>query len=80
MILFAAQGRSNDEIASALSVGRDVVSLWLERLFHERLPALDKRPRPGRPIWLASIRPVGPAPTIRTSVSMAPPMDADRNA
>ena len=28
MILSAAEGRSNDEIAAALFVGRDVVSLW----------------------------------------------------
>jgi hypothetical protein len=49
MILFAAEGRSNDEIASALSVGRDVVSLWRKRFFHQRLPGLDERPRPGRP-------------------------------
>jgi winged helix-turn helix protein len=49
MILLAAAGRSNDEIASALSVGRDVVSLWRKRFFHERIPGLEERPRPGRP-------------------------------
>jgi DNA-binding CsgD family transcriptional regulator len=49
MILLAAEGRSNDEIASALSVGRDVVSLWRKRFFHERIPGLEERPRPGRP-------------------------------
>ena len=49
MILFAAEGRSNDEIATALSVGRDVVSLWRQRFFRERLPGLEERPRPGRP-------------------------------
>mgnify|MGYP002069044946 CR=1 FL=1 len=49
MILLAAEGRSNDEIATALSVGRDVVSLWRKRFFHERLPGLDERQRPGRP-------------------------------
>ena len=49
MILLAAQGLANDEIAATLSVGRDVVSLWRKRFFHERLPGLEERPRPGRP-------------------------------
>lgn len=49
MILLAAQGLPNDEIATALSVGRDVVSLWRKRFFRERLPGLEERPRPGRP-------------------------------
>ncbi len=49
MILLAAQGRSNDEIAASISVGRDVVSLWRKRFFHERLAGLEERPRPGRP-------------------------------
>ena len=49
MILLAAQGRSNDEIGAFLDIGRDVVSLWRKRFFHERLPGLEERPRPGRP-------------------------------
>jgi hypothetical protein len=49
MILLAAEGWGNDEIATALSVGRDVVSLWRKRFFHERLSGLEERPRPGRP-------------------------------
>ena len=49
MILLAADDRPNDEIATALSVGRDVVSLWRKRFVHERLPGLEERPRPGRP-------------------------------
>ena len=49
MILLAAEGHANDEIATVLSVGRDVVSLWRKRFFHERLPGLEERPRPGRP-------------------------------
>jgi hypothetical protein len=35
MILLAAEGYSNDDIAAALSVGRDVVSLWRKRFFYE---------------------------------------------
>lgn len=49
IVLFAAAGWRNDEIAAALSVGRDVVSLWRKRFFEERLPGLEERPRPGRP-------------------------------
>jgi len=49
MILLAAEGLSNDEIANSLSVGRDVVSLWRKRFFDKRLPGLEERPRPGRP-------------------------------
>jgi len=49
MILLAAEGWSNDQIASSLSVGRDVVSLWRKRFFHQRLPGLEEQPRPGRP-------------------------------
>jgi hypothetical protein len=49
MILLAAAGLPNDEIATALSIGRDVVSLWRKRFFHERLSGLEERPRPGRP-------------------------------
>src|SRR5437867_6580233 len=49
MILLAAEGWSNDEIAASLSVGRDVVSLWRKRFFRQRLAGLEERPRPGRP-------------------------------
>ena len=49
IVLAAADGRANDAIAAALSVGRDVVSLWRKRFFHERLAGLDERPRSGRP-------------------------------
>ena len=49
MILLAADGRSNDEIAAALSVGRDVVSLWRKRFFYKRFAGLEERHRPGRP-------------------------------
>jgi hypothetical protein len=49
IILLAADGNPNDQIAAALSVGRDVVSLWRKRFFHDRLPGLEEHPRPGRP-------------------------------
>jgi hypothetical protein len=49
MILLAAQGQSNDEIARSLSVRREVVSMWRKRFFEERLPGLEELSRPGRP-------------------------------
>jgi hypothetical protein len=49
MILMAAQGMGNDEIAVALDTRREVVSQWRKRFFEERLPGLEERPRPGRP-------------------------------
>ena len=49
MILMAAQGIANDDIARALDVRREVVSQWRKRFFEERLAGLEERPRPGRP-------------------------------
>jgi hypothetical protein len=49
MILLAAEGHANDAIAAALSIGRDVVSLWRKRFFYERLAGLEESPRSGRP-------------------------------
>jgi len=49
MILYAAEGLSNDQIAQRLDTRREVVSLWRKRFFTERLAGLEERPRPGRP-------------------------------
>jgi transposase len=49
MILLASDGLQNDEIAEELNTPREVVSLWRKRFFHERLPGLEERARPGRP-------------------------------
>lgn len=49
MILFAAQGLRNDQIAARLDTRREVVSLWRKRFYHERLHGLEERHRPGRP-------------------------------
>lgn len=49
MILLAAEGLSNDEIATRLDTRREVVSMWRKRFFDQRLPGLEERPRPGRP-------------------------------
>ena len=49
MILLAAEGLGNDEIAARLDIGRDVVSQWRKRFFEQRLPGLEELPRSGRP-------------------------------
>ena len=49
MILLAAEGLANDEIARRLGTRREVVSMWRKRFFEERLRGIDERPRPGRP-------------------------------
>ena len=49
MILLAAQGLSNHQIAQYLHVGRDIVSKWRKRFFQQRLAALEDRNRSGRP-------------------------------
>jgi len=49
MILYAAQGLPNDEIAACLDTRREVVSLWRKRFFTDRLAGLEEHARPGRP-------------------------------
>jgi hypothetical protein len=49
MILLAAQGLGNDEIADKLDTRREIVSRWRKRFFEQRLKGLEERPRPGRP-------------------------------
>jgi hypothetical protein len=49
MILLAAEGRSNAAIAQCLHTRREVVSLWRQRFYDQRLAGLEERPRPGRP-------------------------------
>jgi transposase len=49
MILLAAQGLSNHEIAARLDARRAIVSMWRKRFFEERLAGLEERSRPGRP-------------------------------
>ena len=49
MILLAAQGWSNHEIAAQLNTRREVVSRWRKRFFEQRLAGLEEQPRSGRP-------------------------------
>jgi hypothetical protein len=49
MILYAAQGLSNDQIAQRLDTRREVIRQWRRRFYEQRLAGLEERGRPGRP-------------------------------
>jgi uncharacterized membrane protein len=49
MILLAAEGIDNDEIARRLETRREVVCQWRKRFYEKGLAGLEERPRPGRP-------------------------------
>lgn len=49
IVLYAAEGLGNDEIAARLDTPRQVVSKWRKRFFEEGFPGLEERPRGGRP-------------------------------
>ncbi len=49
IVLLAAQGKTNAEIARRLDCSLRTVSLWRKRFFEQRLDGLRDRPRPGRP-------------------------------
>lgn len=49
IILYAAAGLSNDQIAVRLDTPRQVVSKWRKRFFKRRLAGLEEQPRSGRP-------------------------------
>src|SRR5207248_8110109 len=49
MILYAADGQSNAEIARRLEAAADVVGRWRKRFFEERLAGIEDRERAGRP-------------------------------
>ena len=49
IVLYAAQGLGNDEIARRLDTPRQIVSKWRKRFFHQGFGGLDEMPRQGRP-------------------------------
>jgi len=48
IVLLAAEGLSNDVIASRLDTPRQIVSKWRKRFYRARLPGLEGEPRGGR--------------------------------
>ncbi|HID77446.1 MAG TPA: helix-turn-helix domain-containing protein [Planctomycetaceae bacterium] len=49
VVLLAAQGLPNAEIAHRLDLPRQIVSKWRKRFFERRLEGLEDLPRRGRP-------------------------------
>jgi transposase-like protein len=49
IVLMAASGLDNEEIAARLDTSRVIVSKWRKRFFEDGLAGLDERPRGGRP-------------------------------
>jgi len=49
IVLLAADGLRNDEIAARLDTRREIVSKWRKRFFEQGLAGLEERPRRGRP-------------------------------
>ena len=49
IVLMAASGLGNDEIAARLDTRREIVSKWRKRFFEQGLAGLEERPRGGRP-------------------------------
>lgn len=49
MVLLAAAGLRNDEIARRLNCRREVVSQWRKRFYEQGMAGLEDRPRRGRP-------------------------------
>ena len=49
LVLYAAEGATNAEIARRLEMNADVVGRWRKRFHDERLAGLEDRARAGRP-------------------------------
>ena len=49
VVLLAAEGHENTQIAERLDLPREVVCRWRKRFYEQRLGGLGDRPRPGRP-------------------------------
>jgi hypothetical protein len=49
IVLMAAAGVDNDEIAARLDTRREIVSKWRKRFFEQGMAGLEERPRGGRP-------------------------------
>lgn len=56
IVLYAARGMENGEIAARLELPRQVVSKWRKRFYKRRLTGLEDEPRPGRPAGFSPSR------------------------
>ena len=60
IVLMAAAGMGNDEIAARLDTRREVVSKWRKRFFEQGLAGLEERPRGGPAPGLFPLRSLSP--------------------
>ncbi len=49
IVLYAAEGLSNEAIGARLDLPRQIVSKWRKRFFDQRLGGLEDAPRSGKP-------------------------------
>ncbi len=49
IVLMAAEGMTNQQIADRLDMPRQIVSRWRKRFFEQGMAGLEERPRGGRP-------------------------------
>jgi transposase len=56
IVLMAAQGYDNDQIAQRLDTRREIVSKWRKRFFEQGLAGLEERPRGGPAAGLFPLR------------------------
>lgn len=49
IVLYAADGLQNDQIAARVDTPRQIVSKWRKRYFQQGFPGLLEQPRRGRP-------------------------------
>src|SRR3990172_3924091 len=79
IVLLAAEGLDNAEIARRLDTTREAVSRWRKRFHEERLQGLEDRPRAGRgrrgspPPPRAVGRPTPAPPGVPSSAQTRPP-------
>lgn len=68
IVLLAAQGLQNTEIAGRLDLPRQIVSKWRQRFSRKRLAGLESLPRRGRPrLFSPGGRRRGQSPGLRTA-------------
>ena len=68
VVLLAAEGLQNSQIAQRLDLPRQIVSKWRNRFSQERLVGLEDRPRRGRPgVFPPGDRRRGQGPGVPTS-------------
>jgi DNA-binding CsgD family transcriptional regulator len=73
IVLLAAEGHTNAEIARRLDCTEKSVNKWRRRFCEQGLPGLDEQPRPGRPrSFSPRVDRRGQGPGVRTAGRVGP--------